>query len=134
VRTPQLAADLTDLSAAAPDLALLVQFGSTITGRQTRRSDLDVAALCEGPADLGELYLTLAPRFRSGRLDLVDLRRAGPLLAREVARTGRVLFERRPGAFVEFRALASRRYSDTAKLRAAQRRAIRVFLDRHGLT
>ena len=33
----------------------------------------------------------------------------------------------------QFQSLASRRYCDTAKLRAAQQRAIRVFLEREGL-
>jgi uncharacterized protein len=65
--------------------------------------------------------------------DLVDLAHAGPVLALEIARTGQVLFERRPGVFHEFQSLASRRYCDTVKLRQAQRRAIHVFLERQGL-
>lgn len=40
---------------------------------------------------------------------------------------------RQPGAFREFQSLASRRYCDTAKLRASLQRAIRVFLGREGL-
>ncbi len=55
------------------------------------------------------------------------------LLAFEIARTGHVLFEREPGRFHEFQARASLRYADTAKLRAAQRRAILVFLQQAGL-
>jgi hypothetical protein len=47
-----------------------------------------------------------------------------------VARSGRVLFEKRPGLYRQFQALASRRYCDTAKLRHAQRRAIHAFLAR----
>ena len=73
------------------------------------------------------------PIFGSDRLDLVDLRRAGPLLAFDVARTGRPLFERDAGQFCAFQALASRRYADTHKLRVAQRRAIHAFLEREGL-
>lgn len=88
---------------------------------------------CDGPADLDALYLALAPRLGTDRLDLIDLRRAGPLLAMAVARTGRPLFERESGAFREFQSLASRRYCDTDKLRRAGRRAIYVFLEREGL-
>ena len=115
------------------DVELVIQFGSTVEGRAIRESDVDVAVLCDGPADLDRLFLVLAPELRTARLDLVDLRRAGPLLAFEVARKGRLLFERRPGAFHAFQSLASRRYCDTEKLRAAQRRALRVFLGRAGL-
>jgi hypothetical protein len=52
------------------------------------------------------------------------------LLAFEVARAGLVLFERSPGLFRQFQSLASRRYTDTQKLRDAQRRSIQVFLAR----
>jgi predicted nucleotidyltransferase len=124
---------LGDLAATVPDLDLLVLFGSTVKDRRRTSSDIDLAIRCSGPADLDALYLALAPRVGTDRLDLVDLRRAGSLLAFEVARWGRLLFERRPGAFREFQSLASRRYCDTAKLRAAQRRAIHVFLDKERL-
>jgi predicted nucleotidyltransferase len=118
---------------AAADLDLLVLFGSRATGRVTTRSDVDLAIQCREPADLEQWHVILAPLVGSDRLDLVDLRRAGPLLAFEVARTGRPLFERQPGTFRAFQALAARRYADTRKLRDAQRRAIQVFLAQHGL-
>ncbi len=115
------------------DLQLLVLFGSRVAGRATARSDVDLAIQCAGPTDLDRWHVTLAPLMGTDRVDLVDLRRAGPLLGFEVARTGQPLFERRPGTFRAFQALAARRYADTAKLRTAQRRAIQVFLQRHGL-
>jgi predicted nucleotidyltransferase len=87
------------------DLELVVLFGSTAKGRRRAGSDVDVAVRC-----------------------------AGPLLAVEVARAGRLLFESRRGTFRQFQSLASRRYCDTAKLRRAQRRAIHVFLARHDLS
>jgi predicted nucleotidyltransferase len=124
---------LADLSRVMPDLRLLVLFGSLARGRARSESDIDVAVQCDGPADLDALYLAMAPRFGTDRLDLVDIRRAGPILAMAVARTGRPLFEREPGAFREFQSLASRRYCDTEKLRHARRRAIRAFLEREGL-
>lgn len=124
---------LADLPAVMPELRLLVLFGSAAQGRATSGSDIDIAVLCDGSADLDALYLTLAPRLGTDRLDVIDLRRAGPLLAMAIARTGRSLFEREPGAFREFQSLASRRYCDTDKLRRARRRAIHAFLEREGL-
>jgi len=124
---------LTDVPQALADLQILVLFGSVAKGRRTSEPDVDLAVQCDGPADLEALYLAVAPRLGTDRVDLVDLRRAGPLLAFEVARTGRLLFERQPGTFRQFQSLASRRYCDTEKLRRAQRRAIQVFLEREGL-
>ncbi len=125
---------LADLSTVVPDLRLLVLFGSTAKGRAGRRSDVDLGVQCDRAADLDGLHVAIASRLRTERVDLVDLRRAGPLLAFEVARTGRVLFERRPGAFREFQSLASRRYSDSEKFRRSQRHALHAFLAREGLT
>ena len=117
----------------APDLELVVLFGSSVKGRRHSDSDVDVGVRCAGPADLDSLHRLLAPALGTDRLDLVDLRRAGPILAMQVARSGRVLYESRPWTFRQFQSLASRRYCDTDKLRRAQRRAIHVFLERHGL-
>jgi predicted nucleotidyltransferase len=135
VTTPseRLAERLEDLRAVAPSVELVVLFGSVARGRSRPDSDLDVAVRCDGPADLDALYLLLAPRLAVPRLDLVDLRRSGTLLAFQVARHGRLLYERDPGAFRSFQSLASRRYCDTDKLRRAQRRSIHVFLERQGL-
>ncbi len=133
ISTEAMAERLADLGQVEPAVEVVVLFGSTAKGRARPRSDVDIAVRGDGPADLDALYLILAPRVGTDRLDLVDLRRAGPLLAFEVARHGRLLFERAPGAFRSFQALASRRYCDTAKLRRAQERAIRVFLERQGL-
>jgi len=116
-----------------PDLELVVLFGSTVKGRRRVGSDVDVAVRCTGLADLDVLHRLLAPALGSDRLDLVDLRHASPILAMEVARSGRLLYESRPGTFRQFQSLTSRRYCDTEKLRRAQRREVHVFLERHGL-
>jgi predicted nucleotidyltransferase len=122
---------LVAMDAEVPDLELVVLFGSTVAGRARPDSDVDVAVRCKAGADLDALFAVLAPRLKTDRLDLVDLRRAGPLLAFQVARSGVPLFERSPGAFREFQSLASRRYADTSRLRDAQKRAIDVFLRNH---
>ena len=104
---------LAPLTTETPGLELVVMFGSAARGRTHSQSDLDVAVLSDGVSDLDALYLALAPKLESARLDLVDLRRAGPILAFEIARSGLLLFERSPGSFRRFQSLASRRYADT---------------------
>lgn len=128
-----IAERLADLATVVPELELLVLFGSTVKGRRRARSDVDLAVQCAGAADLDALHLAIASRLGTERVDLVDLRRAAPLLAFEVARTGRPLIERRTGAFRAFQSLASRRYADAAKFRRSQRRALYAFLEREGL-
>jgi uncharacterized protein len=123
-------ASFADVGDGFPDLELLILFGSAAGGRRRATSDVDVAVRCDAAADLDALFMALAPRLKSSRLDLVDLRGAGPLLAFEVARSGQVLFERSPGAFRTFQSLAARRYADTRKLRDAQKRSLQVFLAR----
>jgi predicted nucleotidyltransferase len=129
----EIAERLADVSVERPEIALLVLFGSIVRKRIRRDSDIDIAVACDGSADLDALYAAIATRVHADPIDLVDLVRAGPVLAFEIARSGLVLFERRPGAFHEFQSLASRRYCDTGKLRRAQRRAIHAFLEREGL-
>jgi predicted nucleotidyltransferase len=121
---------LGDIGRLRREIRLLVLFGSAVRGRSHRQSDVDVAVLAAGPADLDAVFLILAPIFETSRLDLVDLEHAGPLLAFEVARFGQPLYETSPGLFREFQSLAFRRYADTKKLRDAQKRSIEVFLAR----
>jgi predicted nucleotidyltransferase len=133
-RIEEMSGRIEGLRERVPGLELVVLFGSTVRSRRRAGSDVDVGVRCAGPADLDALNGVLAPALGTDRLDLVDLRRVSPLLAMEVARSGRLLYESRPGTFCEFQSLASRRYCDTDKLRRAQRRAIHVFLARHGLS
>ena len=124
---------LADIGHVIPELRLVVLFGSVATGRSRAKSDVDVAVQCDREADLDAIFVAVAPRLKSSRLDLVDLKHAGPLLSFQVARTGVLLFEREPAGFRQFQSLASRRYADTKKLRDAQRRSIHVFLERERL-
>lgn len=130
----EMADRIQGLRERVPELALVVLFGSTVKGRRRAGSDVDVAVRCAGSADLDVLHGLLAPALGTDRLDLIDLRHASPILAMEVARSGRLLFESHTGTFRQFQSLASRRYCDTEKLRRAQKRAIHVFLERHGLS
>lgn len=128
-----IALRLADLPTVVPALELLVLFGSIVKGRARPRSDVDLAVRCDGAADLDALHAAVGARLGSDRVDIVDLRRAEPLLAFEIARTGRLLFERTSGRFRAFQSLAARRYEDAAKFRVSQRRAIHAFLERQGL-
>ena len=112
---------------------LVVVFGSTVTGLLGPESDLDLAFLADAPLNPVAVTTDVIRVLHTDRVDVVDLRRASPLLAMEVARHGRLIYEREPGMHVEFISLAVRRYIDTKKLRDAQKEAIHRYLNSKGL-
>ena len=105
---------------------LAVLFGSRARGDARADSDVDIGVI--GPQ--GEDLLALAAelgRVAGMRVDLIDLRRAGPLLAFAVAREGRPLIDPTGTEFPAFASLAARRYADTAKFRKLERESLLRF-------
>jgi predicted nucleotidyltransferase len=107
--------------------SLAVLFGSQARGTAGPESDIDIGVVgLPGDALLG---LTAHLGHLVGqRVDLVDLRRAGPLLAFAVAREGRPILDPTGTAFPAFASYAARRYADTAKLRALQLSSLRRYV------
>ena len=93
-------------------------------GAPERARDIDLAFLMDGPIDIVGLTNKITPLLREDAVDVVDLRRASPLLAVRVALQGVPLFERSGGEFACFRSLAWRRWVDTAKLRRLQHESL----------
>lgn len=116
------------------DIQLIILFGSTARGDTHRGSDIDVAILAAEAFDPISMTNDISGLLGTSRVDVVDLRRASPLLALEALRHGQLLYESRPGNYAAFYSLALRRYVDTAKLRVAQQQAIGSFLAARGLT
>lgn len=113
------------------NLALL--FGSVASGAIHNSSDIDLAFLYDRPVDTIALTNRVITLLHTDRVDVVDLRRASPLLKFSVAKTGLVLYERSPGMYAGFCSLAFRMYVDTKKLRDARSLSLRLFLQERGL-
>lgn len=85
-------------------------FGSVARGEAARESDLDVAVLLthDGDATKGErralsaAILSLERLAPSGRVDVVVLGRAGPVLHHSVVRDGALVVDRVPGRRIDF--------------------------------
>ena len=114
-------------------LQLTLLFGSVVSGRIHSKSDIDLAFLFDGPADILTLTNRVIRLLHTDRVDVVDLRHASPLLKFSAAKQGTLLYERTPGLFNSFYSLAFRRYVDTQKMREAQGKAIKHFLEEKGL-
>ena len=117
-----------------PGLQIVLLFGSRVSGRDHSRSDIDLGVLFDSPVDLVEITNEVTGLLRTDRVDLVDLRRASPLLAFSAARQSLLLYERSAGLFNQFYSLSFRRYIDTKKLRDARKRSIQNFIKEKGLS
>jgi uncharacterized protein len=96
---------LVHLLEADPLVHLAVLFGSAAGGRLRADSDLDIGVLGPAPRDLPALQLRLE-RMAGRRVDVVPLDTAPPLLRFEVAREGRLLVERVPHLWSDFKVRA----------------------------
>jgi predicted nucleotidyltransferase len=114
-------------------LQLVILFGSTATGTSHEHSDIDLGFLFDQPIDILDLTNRVITLLHTDNVDVVDLRRASPLLKMSSVKHGVVLYERSPGLFHEFSSLAIRRFIDTKKLRDARDRGIEQFLRERGL-
>jgi len=105
------------------NLELLVTFGSFQTNRFQKQSDLDIGYISKRNLTMDEkisLLSALVFYFQKDNIDLVNLKKASPLLAYEVACNGRILFETK-NRFLLFKIQASARYIDTKRLREARK-------------
>ena len=116
------------IEAFAPryDLELLLQFGSTVTGREHPRSDLDIAALSRrdlGFSEHGSLAADLADLFPSRRVDLALIRHADPLFLKKVTEAC-VLLWGEPRRLAELKMQALARFQDYRGFLLMERRYV----------
>lgn len=114
-------------------LRLAILFGSTVSGKVHRNSDIDIAFLFEKPVDILELTNTVIRLLHVNNVDVIDLRKTSPLLKFSAVKKGKLLFEKTPGVFNEFCSLAFRMYVDTQKLRDGHAVFIKNYLSEEGV-
>jgi len=115
-------------------LQLVLLFGSSVTGNRHRQSDIDLGFLFDGEPDILALTNKVIRLLKTDKVDVVDLKKASPLLKFSASRSAEILFEKTPGLFNAFSSLAFRRYVDTKKLRDAQHSVVLDFLHERGLS
>lgn len=109
---------------ARTDVTLAYVFGSVARGEAGPQSDVDVAVLATTPLGLDGLSRLGEQLARgidySGRVDVVDLRDASPVLVAEVVKDGVCIVQRSSEERFDFEMDAIRRYEDTRELRRLQ--------------
>ena len=102
---------------------LIIQFGSTVIGKEHRQSDLDIGVLLGRQPTLEDLSTSstqLQKQFPGRDVDIAMLDSADPLLAWRVATEGRLLWGSTRG-FQEWKMYAYRRYQDHRPYLALER-------------
>ncbi len=95
-----------------PGLVALYQFGSAVAGGERPDSDIDLAFLAEEALDPVRRFTlaSQAARMLGREVDLVELRRADPVLLAQVIGGGRLLDCANPGQVAAFETTALARY------------------------
>jgi len=112
-------------------VVLAYLFGSQAEEKAGPISDVDIAVLLGPQVDREQWFQVqldligeLTSLFHRNDVDVVILNEATPVLAYEVVRSGRVLYEAEPGTRVDYEVTALRRYADTKPLRRLQDRRL----------
>jgi predicted nucleotidyltransferase len=117
-----------DTVARRHGIRLLLQHGSTVTGRTHAGSDFDVAVLLDRAPGSADEYLALAGALQeafAGRpVDLVVLNHADPLLLKRVTDNARLLYGE-AAALRDLKLYAFKRYNDHRRFLAMERDYVR---------
>ena len=100
-------------------LELILLFGSKISGKAHRESDFDVAYLSNKALDLEEearLIMELSQVFKSENIDLVNLKKAPPLLMKQIFQNHRVLYCSNFKIYHLYKIYALKRFIEAAPL------------------
>jgi predicted nucleotidyltransferase len=106
------------------DISLLLIFGSYNTGRFTKNSDIDIGYLSKRNLSIEEemeLLKDMVIYFKHHDIDLVNLIKADPLLAFQIACNSKVVHEEN-NSYILFKMKASAMYADTEHLRILRRK------------
>jgi predicted nucleotidyltransferase len=121
--------------AARHRVTLLLQHGSTVSGRVHARSDLDIAALFEADdvslADVVELTADLQGLNPGREVDVAVLNHADPLLLKLIIEKCRLLYGS-PRRLAELGMYAYRRYQDHRRFLALEQSYVTRALQRMG--
>jgi len=108
-------------------IRLIVQFGSSLTGKTHSQSDVDLAVLLEGPplsfGEHADLAHELQGLFPDREVDLAFLNRADPLFLKKVTEACRLLYGR-TSDLQQLKIYAFKRYQDHRKYLDLERRFV----------
>jgi len=113
------------------NLSLVVLFGSQASGKTHSKSDIDFAFLSDRNMSLREIaqmQFDFCKKLKLQDLELVDLKKAPPLLLKQVAQKSILLYEKKPLVFNNFNIYAIKRFMEAKKLLDLRKLSFNKFL------
>ncbi|MEK7208815.1 MAG: nucleotidyltransferase domain-containing protein [Patescibacteria group bacterium] len=120
--------------AASNGLVLGVLFGSQATGRTHPRSDIDIGFITArrlGLMEIAVLQEKLMVATGYGNIELTDLKNVSPLLLKNIAEEGVLLYEKESGDFDRLKIYGLKLYMEAEPLFKMQTSSILSFIKRH---
>lgn len=112
-------------------ITLLILFGSQATGKTHAGSDADFAFMSKRKLSLREIAecaFDLSSLVEFSRIELVDVRAAPPLLLKNIAMAGIVIYETEPQTFARFKIYAIKRFMEAQKILSLRAASLGTFL------
>lgn len=112
-------------------IMLLALFGSQATGKTHAGSDADFAFASKrklDPREIAECAFDLSSLIEFPRIELMDVRDAPPLLLKNIATTGIIIYEAEPQTFARFRIYAIKRFMEAQKILSLRTESLGAFL------
>jgi predicted nucleotidyltransferase len=118
------------------NLDLVLLFGSQVRDKKYlhKESDFDIAYLAKKDLNLMEeskLICDIMAIFKSERIDLVNLKRADPLLMKQIFENHKILYCKDPKIYSLYQIYALKRYIEAKPLFELNRQSIEHFLKQH---
>jgi len=101
------------------NLKLVLLFGSRVSGKTHKESDVDLAFLSEKELSFEEeilLNTKFCGLFRTDRVDTVNLKKAPPLLAKQIISNYKILYEKKAGTLNRLSIYIYRKYFESEPL------------------
>lgn len=118
------------------DLELVLLFGSQASGKTHFASDIDIAVLAKKPILLDkelEIQYEFVKVFKTNNVDVVDIRKAGPLLMHQIfSKPHEILFCGDLQIYFRYKIYAERKYVEAKPIFDLTQYSIERFLQKHG--
>ncbi|MCD5396096.1 MAG: nucleotidyltransferase domain-containing protein [Candidatus Pacebacteria bacterium] len=117
-------------------LALILLFGSQVGDKKFlhKESDFDIGVLGQRkitPREEINLTCDFIKFFNSNKVDIVDLRKANPLLLYEIFNSHKILFCKDKNVYEAFKIYAQRRYREARVLFELRKTLLKKFLNKY---
>lgn len=115
-------------------LSMVLLFGSRAKGQENISSDFDIAYLSKKKLDLmdeSKLVCDLMEIFRSDKIDIVNIRKAPPLLMKHIFDHNKILFCENSVTYYTYQIYAIRLYKESKRIFQLQEESLKKFVQNY---